>query len=225
EIFVWSQTKHSNLHPLLGYRSLPRPQLISPWCRHGNLTVYLQANPDLSRCDKLRLIFQIACGLEYLHSRNPPICHADVKPENVLINDWHGAALSDFGLSRFLQDLGAHSGFTTSETVKGSVRYMASELFNGQKPDLQSDVFAFGGLILTVMSGKAPFDGILYQGILGRVMQDRPPRWRDHPNLPAEDTLWKLMRRCWAKNPAARPTIREVLLEVSERENPLQCTS
>lgn len=56
EVFVWSRTAHPNLHPLLGYRSQPRPRLISPWCRHGNLTHYIRNNPSLSRLDKLRLV-------------------------------------------------------------------------------------------------------------------------------------------------------------------------
>lgn len=56
ETFVWSRIQHRNLHPLLGYRSQPQPQLISPWCHHGNLSDYLKANPDLSRLDKLTLV-------------------------------------------------------------------------------------------------------------------------------------------------------------------------
>ncbi|KAG8950905.1 hypothetical protein FRC04_006969 [Tulasnella sp. 424] len=214
EVFVWSQITHPNLQPLLGYRLEPQPQLISPWRRHGNLEEYLRENPDLSRYDKLQIIHQAGRGLEYLHSRTPPICHADIKPENVLITDSRGTALSDFGLSRVLQDLEISGGFTTTETVKGTVRYMASELFAGQKANLEADVYAFGGLILTVMSGRPPFDGLLYHVILRRVMQNELPIPKDHPKLPAYDPLWKLMRRCWDKTPAARPGMLEVLREL-----------
>ncbi|KIO25028.1 hypothetical protein M407DRAFT_76240 [Tulasnella calospora MUT 4182] len=215
EAFVWSQTSHPNIHPVLGYRLQPQPRLVSLWCRHGNLKDYLRANPGLSRCDKLRLAFQTAFGLEQLHSKTPPICHAGIKPENVLINDRHGPALSDVGLRGVLHDLMGHSGYTSSETAKGPLRYTAAELFAGQNPSLESDVYAFGGLILTVMSGKAPFYGLADQVIVRRVMQDQPPKPAHHPNLPADDPLWTLMRRCWDKKPTARPTMREVLLEVS----------
>ncbi|KAG8955877.1 hypothetical protein FRC04_006324 [Tulasnella sp. 424] len=163
---------------------------------------------------KIDTIYQTACGLEHLHSRDPPICHADIKPENILINDYHTATLSDFGLSRLVQDLEARSGFTTSETIKGTLRYMANELSAGEKPNLASDVYAFGGLILTVMSGKPPFDGLLHQVILRRVIQDHPPIQEDHPKLPPDDSLWKLMHRCWNYDPLARPTMGEVLLEL-----------
>lgn len=86
-----------------------------------------------------------------ISTRNPPpICHADIKPENILINAWLEAVLSDFGLSLVLEELGVPSGLTTSERVKGTLNYMAGELFLGAKPTRESDVYAFGGLILTV---------------------------------------------------------------------------
>lgn len=99
-------------------------------------------------------VFQAACGLEHLHAQKPPICHADIKPENVLVNDILQAALSDFGLSRVLDVFGHRSGFTTSEGVKGTYNYIAPELFNDEKPrpTPETDVYAFGGLILNVSS-------------------------------------------------------------------------
>ncbi|KAG9038313.1 hypothetical protein FS837_001264, partial [Tulasnella sp. UAMH 9824] len=180
------------------------------------------------------MIFQAACGLEHLHAQNPPICHADIKPENVLINDFYSAVLSDFGLSRVLEDFGWASGFTTSERVKGTLNYMASELFTAEKPKvtLETDVYAFGGLILTVskrsqgvgtppekkaaqvMSGKAPFSDLRESAILFRVISNQPPRQEDHPDLVPTDPLWSLMRQCWNMIPEMRPSIREVLREL-----------
>lgn len=56
EASVWSRLQHPNIHPLLDYQSQPRPRSISPWCRHGNLSDYLEAHPSLSRLDKLTLV-------------------------------------------------------------------------------------------------------------------------------------------------------------------------
>ncbi|KIO28111.1 hypothetical protein M407DRAFT_72376, partial [Tulasnella calospora MUT 4182] len=218
EVFVWSRVEHPNLHPLLGYRSEPRPRLISPWCRHGSLTHYLQQNPGFSRLNKLRLV---PCGLEHLHAQTPPICHADIKPENVLVTDVFHAALSDFGLSRVLDAFGHGSGFTTSDNVKGTYNYIAPELFKAEKPrpTLETDMYAFGGLILTVMSGKAPFWGLKHEAILCRVIMDQPPKPEDHQGLPASDPLWSLMGRCWNMTPEERPLMRKVLTEVSVEIN------
>lgn len=70
----------------------------------------------------------------------------------MLVNNLREAALSDFGLSRVLHGLGIPTGFTTSETVKGTFNYKARELFLGGEPSCHSDVYAFGGLVLTVSS-------------------------------------------------------------------------
>ncbi|KAG8933108.1 RHO1 GDP-GTP exchange protein 2 [Tulasnella sp. 408] len=99
---------------------------------------------------KAETVYQAGCGLQHLHSCSPPICHADIKPRNVLINNLGQAALVDFGLSRAMLDLDVTSGFTTSETVKGTLVYMAVELSSGQKASCASDVYAFGGLVLTL---------------------------------------------------------------------------
>lgn len=64
------------------------------------------------------------------------------------------------------------------------------------------------------MSNQAPFHGLSQLVILYRIMQNQPPKPDDHPDLPAQDPLWKLMRRCWDPCPAARPTISELLIKV-----------
>lgn len=65
------------------------------------------------------------------------------------------------------------------------------------------------------MSGIAPLSGLGGPQIMIRAMKHQPPNPEDHPNLFSSDPLWDVMRRCWDKNPAARPTIREVGWEVS----------
>ncbi|KIO28094.1 hypothetical protein M407DRAFT_231354 [Tulasnella calospora MUT 4182] len=214
EVFVWNQTKHPNLYPLLGYRSQPAPRLISPWSRHGSIKDYLTANPELSLLNKLRLIYQAACGLDYLHSQDPPICHSAVKPESLLINDRLEAALSDFVLSRVLTRLGVASGYTVSAAFTETLHYTAGEILTGEKPNLETDVYAFGGLILTVMSEKPPFSGLTPARIVQLAVGGQMPEPEDHPKLPPSDPLWSLMRRCWNKAPAERPTMHEVLHEV-----------
>ncbi|KAG8919899.1 hypothetical protein FRC01_001045 [Tulasnella sp. 417] len=174
-------------------------------------------NPDLSRIDKLRLIYQAALGLAHLHSLTPPICHADIKPENVLISDRGEAALSDFGISRILQDLGELTGLTTSGTLKGTLRYMAPELHleATQRPDLQTDIYAFGGLILSVMSGKPPFWDLPREGtIILRIVRYETPKPEEHPDLLPDDELWNVIRLCWDAKRTTRPAMREVLWEL-----------
>ncbi|KAG8937956.1 hypothetical protein FRC00_008302 [Tulasnella sp. 408] len=93
---------------------------------------------------------------------------------------------------------------------------MAGELHTEgkRKPDRETDVYAFGGLILTVMSGKPPFYGLRDSAIILRIILNRTPKPEEHPDLPPDDDLWNLMRHCWDTDPTARPTMREVLWEL-----------
>ncbi|KAG9042865.1 hypothetical protein FS837_010302, partial [Tulasnella sp. UAMH 9824] len=66
------------------------------------------------------------------------------------------------------------------------------------------------------MSGKAPFFGLHQATVILRVMQDQSLRPEDQPDLPYSDPLWELMRGCWDKSAAARPTMQEVLGKLLE---------
>ncbi|KIO28574.1 hypothetical protein M407DRAFT_230255, partial [Tulasnella calospora MUT 4182] len=213
ELAVWTRISHSNIHPLLGFKIKPEPCLISAWCGNGNLMNYLGENPNLSRAEKLQLVQQTARGLAYLHYQTPPICHADIKPENVLVNDFREAALSDFGLSRVIQELDISTGLTTGAGPKGSQNYVAPELFEDadSKPTLEADVYAFGGLILAVMTGSPPFAQVnSLAKIMFRIIQGKVPQPDEHPQLQRDDPLWSLMVQCWARERQKRPILSDV---------------
>ncbi|KAG8925605.1 hypothetical protein FRC01_009928 [Tulasnella sp. 417] len=95
---------------------------------------------------------------------------------------------------------------------------MAKELFLEERPrsSCESDVYAFGGLILTVMSGKPPYFGIPAGRVLYRVMQNQPPKPEEHPVLSPDDRLWNLMGRCWNPKPKRRPQMKAIVQELRE---------
>ncbi|KAG8898725.1 hypothetical protein FRB99_007197, partial [Tulasnella sp. 403] len=144
EIRVWKALKHRRITPLEGYAILQIGAcLISPWCANGNVLQYLQVHPDV---DRRSLVLQVAEGVVYLHTRNPPVIHADLKASNVLINDGGEAMLCDFGLSKFLGEL--PSKYATSSDQIGTMNHMAPELFEGANFTTRSDVYEFGCLTL-----------------------------------------------------------------------------
>lgn len=76
--------------------------------------------------------------------------HGNICPENVLINDFKAAVLSDFDLSRAIEE---KTGFTTTGAGGQANRYLAPEAFTADWPSsatFPTDIYAFGGLILTV---------------------------------------------------------------------------
>lgn len=64
------------------------------------------------------------------------------------------------------------------------------------------------------MSGKPPFGRLREATIFLCIILDQAPKAAEHPNLLPDDDLWNSIRCCWNTNPAGRPTMRAVLLEV-----------
>ncbi|KLO13917.1 kinase-like protein, partial [Schizopora paradoxa] len=148
EIHIWSSLKHDYVLPFLGYyiegESNPVPNLVSEWMVNGSLDRYMKLIPraDLETWD---LLFKIACGLGYLHSNG--VIHSDLKCANILISEDRNPLLCDFGISRLT------STTTTSTDIRGSMPWMARELFvvpqnaAPSKHDERSDIWAFGMVI------------------------------------------------------------------------------
>ncbi|KIO21076.1 hypothetical protein M407DRAFT_219210 [Tulasnella calospora MUT 4182] len=148
ELKVWATVKHLNVLPLLGFYlsdSCEIAQLVSPFKAHGNVVEYIKrTGAGLDK--RLKFVQDITAGLGFLHNHNPPVCHGDLKPTNVLVTDGFDAVLCDFGLASFANDASAvPSGLTTSRSIKGSTRYMGPELLleNETKHTLRSDVWAW----------------------------------------------------------------------------------
>ncbi|KAG8916482.1 hypothetical protein FRC00_012266, partial [Tulasnella sp. 408] len=108
ETVIWKMAKHPNILPFIGYQvdKTGTPMLVSPWCQNGNLESYVEANPNLSRSEKLKLLHGAACGLAHLHSLSTPIVHGDIKPQNIIVQDNYEAALCDFGISKIILAVG-----------------------------------------------------------------------------------------------------------------------
>ncbi|CAD7702347.1 unnamed protein product [Ostreobium quekettii] len=157
----------------------------------------------------LNLLQQGAVGLEYVHSRQPPLIHGDVKDKNFLylkIGDAkYDVKLADFGLTTELRD------WTTMSLrgVKGTPLWQAPELFNGEPPSLQSDVFSFG-LIMHAAVARLPLygTGTRQLAMIGKKAKGEPPCVVERHHCP--DELRELMGRCCALDPRDRPTMKDV---------------
>ncbi|KAG8893610.1 hypothetical protein FRB99_001848, partial [Tulasnella sp. 403] len=150
ELNVWAKLDHPNILPLVGFNlssSLEQAWLVSPYATNGNLFEYLeQTQPGLDK--RLELAKDTAKGLEYLHTRTPPICHGDIKSLNILIHGSGHAMLCDFGLAK-ATDASAVSTKSSSMNDGGTIRYWSPELFEDDShPTLESDVWAWGCLLL-----------------------------------------------------------------------------
>ncbi|KAG8923550.1 hypothetical protein FRC01_012619 [Tulasnella sp. 417] len=124
------------------------------------------------------------------------------------------AGICDFGISKIIVSVGQRSGFTTSGNTLGTQGFQAPEVLNDHPATTASDVFAFAGVILFALSGKAPFEGYSPVAALIAVTGGQMPNRKDHSRLSDMDALWSLLEECWSLQIQARPSMSEILAKV-----------
>ncbi|MGW3954335.1 bifunctional serine/threonine-protein kinase/ABC transporter substrate-binding protein [Streptomyces sp. NPDC004752] len=127
------------------------------------------------------------------------LVHRDVKPGNVLLAV-DGPRLIDFGIARATEE----TALTSADMVVGTPGFLAPEQAQAQPASPASDVFALGCLLSYAATGRPPFGNAAVDALLYRTVHDEP----DLDGVP--DDTRALLERCLAKDPAARPTAREV---------------
>ncbi|KIO17521.1 hypothetical protein M407DRAFT_84920, partial [Tulasnella calospora MUT 4182] len=223
ELRVWARLQHPNILKLQGYyldTKMTAAWFVLPFLDYGNIKRYLAEVEGTTQL-ALKLITDAAKGLEYLHTLEPPVCHADIKPENILISHQVTAVLADFGLALLVDQ---HSGLTTNSTGKvcGTIRYMSPELFpfdeEGEKEEpeqvfqtLNSDIWAFGCVVLEVLTGRIPYPHLRNDAsVIQALAQRRLPANPESLDLPG-DYVVTLLKRCWKPDPTSRPSASECL--------------
>ncbi|XP_040037999.2 receptor-interacting serine/threonine-protein kinase 3 isoform X1 [Gasterosteus aculeatus] len=167
-----------------------------------------------------RLAHQVGLGINFLHSLSPALLHMDLKPSNVLLDCSLNAKLTDFGLARLHCSVSCSSK-KTSDEEGGTIRYMPPEAFDLlYKPDKASDIYSYGILLWSIVTGKPP-----YGRAQSSLVQHRIPKG-DRPSVPefmlradgcagfAE--LRRLMERCWDQAPGKRPCALECAIEAEK---------
>ncbi|KAJ7260878.1 kinase-like domain-containing protein [Mycena haematopus] len=153
EALVWKDLRHPNILPFLGIDRDSFPSslcMVSPWMNHGTVINYLK-NHGYANVNKL--LYEIAKGLEYLHSRN--IVHGDLRGANILIKEDWSACLTDFGLSIF-----SDATSTMSTNRGGSLHWMAPELLDPDRFEINfartpaTDVYAFGCVCVELYTAR-----------------------------------------------------------------------
>ncbi|HVT76924.1 MAG TPA: serine/threonine-protein kinase, partial [Acidimicrobiales bacterium] len=158
---------------------------------------------DLSGDDMPSFLTQICDALDAAHGEN--IVHRDLKPENVwIVTPKRGkpfVKLLDFGIAKLLST--GEKSATQTGMVMGTPHYMSPEQCHGKAVDHRTDIYAMGVMLYQLYSGRMPFQGETFAEILAKQIVDTPEPPSKHAPVPAE--LDRLIMRCLAKDPAARP--------------------
>ena len=157
-----------------------------------------------------RIGADVADGLAHAHERG--VIHRDIKPQNVLIDDYGSPKLTDFGIARALD--ADHS--TSTGSYLGTALYSSPEQLRGEGITPKSDIYSLGATLYHAAVGEPPFSGDPLQVATQQVAKPpTPPRAR---GAAVGERLDALILRCLAKDPAERPdaaTLHERLLQIS----------
>jgi hypothetical protein len=147
--------------------------------------------------EALAYAIEIARGLTVAHGRN--MVHRDIKPQNVLIDSEGRAKLTDFGISRQLEQ----DGMTATGRVLGTTDYVAPEQAMGHPVDQRSDVYSLGVVLYEMLVGQVPFSADSQVGVaMKHVNEEMPDVQQRRPELSAAAAM--VVERATAKDPAER---------------------
>jgi serine/threonine protein kinase len=127
------------------------PCLVMEFLRSRSLSAVLAEHGALPADQVAMIGTQVAEALAAAHAAG--IVHRDVKPGNVLLDDEGTVKITDFGISRALDD----GTVTQTGMLAGTPAYLAPEIARGQQPDRASDVFSLGATLYHAIEGTPPF--------------------------------------------------------------------
>lgn len=189
---------HTNLlHPTHYDCWQKMPFLILPYCQKGSAFKYVSSDTPIQELEAWKLLHDVAAGLAYLHGKNPPIIHQDIKPDNILISDEGKYMITDFGISARIRSTLNRS---QTEMSGGTLAYMGPERFGpSPSPIMASDVWSLGAMMYEVLTGIPPYGN--HGGMLQKNGADIPVIEENY-----SQGLKDLIYSCVSLNPWDRPS-------------------
>ncbi|XP_077580666.1 ephrin type-B receptor 3-like isoform X1 [Stigmatopora nigra] len=233
EASIMGQFEHPNVIRLEGVLTRSCPVLIiTEFMENGALDSFLRLNDGRFTVTQLvGMLRGMAAGMKYLSDMN--YVHRDLAARNILVNSNLVCKVSDFGLSRFLDDTSADPTYTSSlvrrrgrrlgvdpwrawtkcwaglsQGGKIPIRWTAPEAIAFRKFTSASDVWSYGIVMWEVVSyGERPYWDMSNQDVMTAVEQD----YRLPPPMDCPMVLHQLMLECWMKERNLRPKFSRIV--------------
>ncbi|GLT75513.1 hypothetical protein SLA2020_472310 [Shorea laevis] len=229
EVLLLGRLHHKNLVNLVGYSTEKGHMLVYVYMSNGSLASHLydEKNDPLSWDLRVQTALDVARGLEYLHyGAFPPILHRDIKSSNILLDKSMRARVADFGLSR------QETINSQSFKIKGTFGYLDPEYMSTRTFTKKSDVYSFGMLLFEIISGRNPQQGLMEYVELGAIDLEGNIGWGEIADSrlngkfdPHElNNIASLAYKCVSPVSGKRPSMREVVLVLSQTQRPRSCS-
>ncbi|MCP5010530.1 MAG: protein kinase, partial [Aestuariibacter sp.] len=198
EAHMVARLEHPHIVPLYDYwREPDGAYLVMRLLRGGNLEKLLQKAP-MELETAVTLVDQIASALATAHRQG--IIHRDLKPANILLDEEGNAYLSDFGIAKNLE---SDQLMTGKGDILGSPAYISPEQVLSEKITTKTDIYSFGIILYTLLTGTAPFpEASLVTLIHNHLNEPLPLVRQQNTNVPPQvDTV---IQKATAKKPDGR---------------------
>ncbi|EAX90170.1 TKL family protein kinase [Trichomonas vaginalis G3] len=200
---VLNKISHPCLIRFIGATDVPPYTIITEFMPNKSLFDDCRKNHKMSATQYTIAAYDIARGMQYLHACQ--IVHRDLKSLNILLDNNYKIRICDFGFAKSFND----DDTFKAQTV-GTTQWMAPEiLVSSHKFTSKIDVYAYGILLVELLTKKRPYPGmddkkelahkIVEEGLRPKLKKNTPPLLKD------------LITQCWDANPDVRPTFDEIV--------------
>ncbi|KAM4612743.1 ephrin type-A receptor 2a [Polymixia lowei] len=206
EASIMGQFSHQNIIRLEGVvTKFKHAMIVTEYMENGALDIYLRDHDgEIPSYQLVGMLRGIAAGMKYLSDMS--YVHRDLAARNVLVNSDLECKVSDFGLSRVLED-NAEGTYTTSGG-KIPIRWTAPEAIAYRKFTSASDVWSFGIVMWEVMAfGERPYWDMSNHEVMKAINEAfRLPAPMDCPSA-----VYQLMLQCWLQERSKRPRFSDIV--------------
>ncbi|KAB2002284.1 hypothetical protein ES319_D11G056300v1 [Gossypium barbadense] len=226
ELGIIAHINHPNAAHLIGFSVDYGLHLVLEFSPFGSLTSMLfYSKQCLDWKTRFKVAVGISEGLKYLHHDcHRRIIHRDITASNILLTEDYEAQISDFGLAKWLPDKWAHH---IVHPIEGTFGYLAPEYFMHGIVDEKTDVFAFGVLLLEIVTGRRAVDKSkqsLARPFLesNQVKELVDPRLKDDYNPSELQRTLLTASMCLSHLPTNRPTMTKVVKMLKNEDGPIE---
>nr|KAJ0227052.1 hypothetical protein LSAT_V11C100020690 [Lactuca sativa] len=217
EVAIMRRLQHPNIVLFMGVvTEPPNMSIVTEYLSRGSLFRLLhKPGPKkiLDERHRLKMAFDVAKGMNYLHKRNPPIVHRDLKSPNLLVDKNYTVKVSDFGLSRLKANT-----FLSSKSAAGTPQWMAPEVLNDEPSNEKSDVYSFGVILWELITLQEPWSNLNAAQVVAAVGYRHKRLEIPHS---VNRQIATLIEACWANEPWKRPSFTSIMESLRPLIKPL----
>eukprot|EP00295_Goniomonas_pacifica_P041584 CAMPEP_0176000888 /NCGR_PEP_ID=MMETSP0108-20121206/58059_1 /TAXON_ID=195067 ORGANISM="Goniomonas pacifica, Strain CCMP1869" /NCGR_SAMPLE_ID=MMETSP0108 /ASSEMBLY_ACC=CAM_ASM_000204 /LENGTH=663 /DNA_ID=CAMNT_0017333415 /DNA_START=9 /DNA_END=2000 /DNA_ORIENTATION=- len=209
ECQLMERMDNENVHGLLGCKTqMPDICMLTELCPNGSLfDCYMKKRMRFDKGTQWRFARECAIGIDVLHQMNPIFMHRDIKSLNVFLDENFVCKVADFGMAKDPRD-----GKPNLQGM-GTPQWCAPEVLMGTNYDHRCDVFSYGIMLWEITHHQVPYmETGMNQAQIARAVIKQDLRPRISPQL--NPRMGDLIKRCWDRDPARRPSCRQIIQEL-----------